>query len=248
MSQAAEETGRVLDDAATKSNDPIIVLKNIVKKYLLGTQDITALDGVTVEFRKGEFITIQGQSGCGKTTLLNMAGLMDRPTSGDVVIMGKSTKDLTDKEQASIRANHVGFVFQFYNLIEHLTALENVTIALAAKGIKKEKERNEIATKVLVRVGLGDRLKNKPDELSGGERQRVAIARALVNGPSIVIADEPTGDLDTETGAEILGLFKDLNEKDGHTILIVTHDPTIGAMGKRKIRMKNYKIIQDEVI
>lgn len=226
--------------------DVIASARNLRKEYHVGNQRITALNDVSIDIHDKEFITIQGPSGCGKTTLLNLLGLMDTPTSGEVIIKGKRASDMDDDQQSEFRAKNVGFVFQFYNLIEHLTALENVAIALGASGTKDDKKRKELANRVLERVGLGDRLDNMPGELSGGEQQRVAIARAIVNDPAVLIADEPTGDLDTETGQKILALFKDLNEKDGRAILIVTHDPIIGAAGKRRVKMRDYKIISDE--
>jgi putative ABC transport system ATP-binding protein len=226
-----------------KNENVVVSLRGITKEYDLGEQKIKALDKVSLDINKGELITIQGPSGCGKTTLLNILSIMDSPTSGDVFIGGKKATGLSDGQQSEIRAKSFGYVFQFYNLINHLTALENVRLALDAAGNKDKKNRDEIATKVLTRVGLANRLNNKPDQLSGGEQQRVAIARALVNDPAIIIADEPTGDLDTETGREIIGILKELNEKEGRTILIVTHDLNVAAVGKRKILMRDYKIV-----
>jgi len=193
---------------------------------------------------------IVGQSGSGKSTLLNMIGLMDKPTSGKVIINGIDVSTMKSREQAKMRTN-IGFVFQFYNLFPELTATDNVIIPLLAKG-KREKtgkknqtENTAKAIKMLDRVGLGNRVNNHPDELSGGEQQRVAIARAMVNEPSIIIADEPTGDLDSKTGKEILDLFIELNEKYGYTFLIVTHNPEIAKLGKRRIEMMDGKIISD---
>ncbi len=227
--------------------EPVVSLKNVTKQYIIGSRTITALDDVSIEFFDGEFVTIQGPSGCGKTTMLNLISLMDTPTRGDVLVKGRKTSEMDDDRQSEFRANNIGFVFQFYNLVEHLTATDNVSLAISASGMKLgSKERREKARNVLERVGLGERLDNMPGELSGGEQQRVAIARAIVNDPAILIADEPTGDLDTEIGARIIDLFKELNEKDGRTIIIVTHNPEIGAMGKRRVRMKDYKIVADE--
>jgi putative ABC transport system ATP-binding protein len=224
-------------------NNIIISVRGVTKEYDLGEQKIKALDDVSLDIHNGELITIQGPSGCGKTTLLNILSIMDSPTSGEVLIGDKKITGLSDNEQSEIRAKSFGYVFQFYNLINHLTALENVRLALDASGVKDKKKRDDIAKEVLVRVGLGNRLDNKPDQLSGGEQQRVAIARALVNNPAIIIADEPTGDLDTETGREIIGILKELNEKEKRTILIVTHDLSVAAVGKRKILMRDYKIV-----
>ena len=238
-----------------------VSVRGVTKEYELGEQMIKALDDVNLDIHDGELITIQGPSGCGKTTFLNILSIMDSPTSGEVFINSKKATGLSDKDQSEIRAKHIGFVFQFYNLIPHLSALENVVLALAASGSKNDakrnkhdkkknekKEREKLATDVLTKLGLGNRLNNKPDQLSGGEQQRVAIARAIVKNPSIIIADEPTGDLDTETGKEIIGILKELNEKEGRTILIVTHDPSVALVGKRKILMRDYKIVSGKDI
>ena len=220
-----------------------VSVRGVTKDYILGEQKIKALDDVSLDIHDGELITIQGPSGCGKTTLLNILSIMDSPTSGEVFIGEKKATGLSDGEQSEIRAKYFGYVFQFYNLIAHLTALENVVLPLAAAGIKDKKKREKIAREALTRLGLGDRLNNKPDQLSGGEQQRVAIARALVNNPSIIIADEPTGDLDTETGKEIINILKELNENEHRTILIVTHDLSVASVGKRRIFMRDYKIV-----
>jgi len=226
--------------------DPIVSVKNVIKKYTIGSRIITALDDVSLDIYDGEFLTIQGPSGCGKSTLLNLMSSMDNPTSGDVYIKGQLTSEMNDNQQSEFRANNVGFIFQFYNLVDHQTAIGNVELAINATGIKmKKKDRREKARKVLERLDLLSRMDNKPGELSGGEQQRVAIARAIVNNPAIIIADEPTGDLDTEIGGKIIDLFKELNEKEGRTIIIVTHNPEIGTLGKRRIMMRDYKIVSD---
>ncbi len=228
-----------------KENDEIIIeVKDVKKIYTRGKVSEPALDGVSLSIRKGDFITIQGPSGCGKTTLLNMVGMVDTPTSGDVIIGGVSTLGLKEQDKTLIR-RRIGFVFQAYNLLEELSALDNVAIALAPFGIKT-KDRNEKAKKMLELVDLGDKLKNTPSELSGGEQQRVAIARAIVIDPSIILADEPTGNLDTEKGEDIIKLFRKLNEEYGHTFLIVTHNKEIAVYGKRKILMKDHKILSDD--
>ncbi len=229
---------------ASPAGNTIVSVRNVGKQYQLGTVRIDALRGVSVDIRKGEFITIQGPSGCGKTTLLNMIGLIDEPSSGDIIIDGKNAKLLTQDEKAFIRTE-IPLIFQFYNLIEYLTALDNVAIALAAKNVRDDKQRKAMARSMLERVGLSNRLQNKPEELSGGERQRVAIARAMVVRPKIILADEPTGDLDTRTGGDILALFQQLNMEYGYTFVIVTHDPKVAAMGKRKILMEDYRIKED---
>jgi putative ABC transport system ATP-binding protein len=226
----------------------IVSARNVSKEYNVGMQKITALNDVSLDIHDRDFITIQGPSGCGKTTLLNMIGIVDVPSSGSVVIKGSRTKDMSDDEQAEARAKNIGFVYQFYNLIDYLSALDNVAIACAAIGIKNEKERRRLAGAMLSRVGLLNRSNNIPGELSGGEKQRVAIARALVNKPKFLIADEPTGDLDTDTGKAILDLIEELNTKDGVTVVIVTHDPSVAARGKRQIKMRDYKIVADQQV
>lgn len=224
--------------------ETIVEATGVKKKYEVGTQTIDALRGTTLVINRGDFITIQGPSGCGKTTLLNLIGVMDVPTSGIVMISGKNTLKMTSNE-ISARRNRTGFVFQSYNLLEDLTALENVTLPLIARGVK-ESERVEKARVMLERVGLSKRMNNMPSELSGGEQQRVAIARAMVAEPELIIADEPTGDLDTKTGKEIIDLIVEVNEKYGHTVIIVTHNPGIGAMGKRRVFMEDGMIIKEE--
>ena len=185
----------------------MLKLKDIKKTYLVGDQKVEALKGVSVEFRKSEFVSILGQSGCGKTTLLNIIGGLDCYTSGDLIINGKSTKKYKDKDWDNYRNHRVGFVFQSYNLIPHQTVLENVELALTLSGVSR-KERKQRAIKVLEQVGLKDKIKNKPSQLSGGQMQRVAIARALVNDPEIILADEPTGALDSATSVQIMELLK----------------------------------------
>jgi putative ABC transport system ATP-binding protein len=229
---------------STTNKFPIISLRHIEKSYQLGTKKIDALNDISLDIYQGEFITIQGPSGCGKTTFLNLLGLIDDPSSGELIIGHQRVDNLTEDEKSAVRVR-TPTIFQFYNLLEYFNATDNVGIALAAKGIKNAKERKKKAEEMLILVGLGHRLKNKPEELSGGERQRVAIARAMVVEPTIILADEPTGDLDTRTGNEILELFKQLNIKYGYTFLIVTHDPRIADMGTRKIKMQDYKIISD---
>ena len=187
----------------------MLKLENIKKIYELGDQKVNALNGISVEFRKSEFVSILGPSGCGKTTLLNIVGGLDRYTSGDLIINNKSTKEYKDKDWDTYRNHSIGFVFQSYNLIPHQTVLENVELALTLSGVSKQ-ERKKRATDVLIRVGLGDKINNKPSQLSGGQMQRVAIARALVNDPEIILADEPTGALDSVTSVQIMELLKEL--------------------------------------
>ena len=221
----------------------MLELKNIVKEYYTEDETVRALNGVSLKFRKSEFVSILGPSGCGKTTLLNIVGGLDRYTDGDLVINGKSTKDYTDKEWDTYRNHSVGFVFQSYNLIPHQTVLENVELALTLSGIGKE-ERRKRAKAVLEKVGLGNKLKSKPNQLSGGQMQRVAIARALINDPEILLADEPTGALDSKTSEQIMELLKEIS--NDRLIVMVTHNPEIAeAYSTRIIRMLDGEIVED---
>ena len=219
----------------------MLELKNIVKEYHTEDETVRALNGVSLKFRKSEFVSILGPSGCGKTTLLNIVGGLDRYTDGDLVINGKSTKDYTDKEWDTYRNHSVGFVFQSYNLIPHQTVLENVELALTLSGIGKE-ERRKRAKAVLEKVGLGNKLKSRPNQLSGGQMQRVAIARALINDPEILLADEPTGALDSKTSEQIMELLKEIS--NDRLIVMVTHNPEIAeAYSSRIIRMLDGDIV-----
>ena len=202
----------------------MLKLKNIKKEYLTGESKVEALKGINIEFRKSEFVSILGQSGCGKTTLLNIIGGLDRYTSGDLIINGKSTKKFKNKEWDAYRNYSIGFVFQNYNLIPHQTILSNVELALTISGVSK-KERKERAKKVLEQVGLKEHLNKKPNQLSVGQMQRVAIARALVNNPDIILADEPTGALDTKTSVQIMEILKEISKDK--LIIMVTHNPDL---------------------
>ena len=199
----------------------MLLLKDIVKNYQTGTETVNALKGVSISFRKSEFVSILGQSGCGKTTLLNIVGGLDRYTSGDLVINGRSTKDYLDKDWDTYRNHSIGFVFQSYNLITHQTVLANVELALTLSGVSKE-ERRQRAIKALERVGLGNQLKKKPTQMSGGQMQRVAIARALVNDADILLADEPTGALDSNTSVQIMEILKEISKEK--LVIMVTHN------------------------
>ena len=200
----------------------MLQLKNITKNYLSGDNEVQALKGIDIEFRENEFVSILGQSGCGKTTLLNMIGGLDRYTSGDLIINGKSTKEFKDKDWDTYRNHSVGFVFQSYNLIPHQTVLANVELALTISGVGKT-ERRKRAIEALQKVGLGDQINKKPNQMSGGQMQRVAIARALVNDPDILLADEPTGALDSKTSVQVMEILKEIS-KD-RLIIMVTHNP-----------------------
>ena len=202
----------------------MLSLKNIIKDYPVGDGVVHALKGVDVEFRKNEFVAILGQSGCGKTTLLNIIGGLDRYTSGDLIINGRSTKEFKDRDWDAYRNHSIGFVFQNYNLIPHQTVLSNVELALTLSGVPKS-ERRKRAVEALEKVGLGDQLKKKPNQMSGGQMQRVAIARALVNDPDILLADEPTGALDSSTSVQIMEILKEISKDK--LIIMVTHNPEL---------------------
>ncbi len=220
---------------------PVVELREVWKIYHLDGVSVEALKGVNVQVAKGEFIAVLGPSGSGKSTLLHIMGLLDRPTKGEVLLEGKNVANMSDSALSSLRNSYIGFVFQTFNLLPHLTALENVALPLLIKGVPKE-EREKRAQEMLEKVGLGERLLHKPSELSGGQRQRVAIARALINNPKLILADEPTGNLDSKTGAEILELFSSLHE-EGATIVIITHDDYVANKSERIIRIKDGVIL-----
>ena len=221
----------------------MLELKNIKKDYPAGGGKVEALKGITLNFRKSEFVCVLGPSGCGKTTLLNIIGGLDRYTSGDLQIRGRSTKDFKDRDWDAYRNHSVGFVFQSYNLIPHQSVLQNVELALSLSGVKKS-ERKQRAEKALCEVGLGSQLYKKPGELSGGQMQRVAIARALVNDPEIILADEPTGALDTETSIQVMEILKRISSE--RLIIMVTHNPELAELyATRTVKMLDGNIIDD---
>ena len=222
----------------------MLELKNIVKEYPAGGQPVEALKGVSLQFRESEFVSILGPSGCGKTTLLNIIGGLDQYTSGDLVINGRSTKDYKDRDWDAYRNHSVGFVFQSYNLIPHQTVLQNVELALTLSGVSKA-ERRRRAKEALERVGLGSQLKKRPSEMSGGQMQRVAIARAIVNDPDIVLADEPTGALDSKSARMLLERLEVLNRERGTTILMVTHDAFTASCCQRVVFLRDGQIFQE---
>ena len=203
--------------------DIVVKTEDVVKEYRMGANVLRALDGININIERGEYISLMGPSGSGKSTLFNMIGALDRPTEGQVYIDGQNMSNLSQRQIAAFRCHRVGYIFQSYNLLNVRTAHGNVTLPMIFAGIP-EKQRNEKAEKLLDRVGLGDRMYHLPDELSGGQRQRVAIARALANDPSIILADEPTANLDTITGREIIDLIKQLNTEQGVTVISATHD------------------------
>lgn len=224
--------------------ETIIRMKNVTKLYEIGESVVHALRGISFSIDQGEFVSIMGPSGSGKSTCMNMIGCLDRPTSGILEIGGKETAKMTEKELAVLRNKTIGFVFQQYHLLPNMTVLENVMLPLRYQGVERTK-RIALAKEALEHVDMGDRLSHGPNELSGGQKQRVAIARAMVTKPHIILADEPTGALDSKTGAQVLNLFKKINES-GTTIVIVTHDPGIGASTDRCIKLFDGNIQSDE--
>lgn len=223
----------------------IIQLKDIVKHYEVGTQVVKALRSVSISILKGEYVAIMGASGSGKSTMMNIIGCLDTPTSGDYHLNGTNVSHLEDDQLAAIRSKEIGFVFQTFNLLPRYDALENVMLPLIYAGVGKE-ERKKRARQKLEEVGLADRMDHKPNELSGGQRQRVAVARALINNPSILLADEPTGNLDSKISVEVMRLFAEIHKK-GNTIILVTHEEDIALHAHRIIRLKDGLVESDEL-
>ncbi len=223
--------------------DAVIVVRNMKRDYEMGSETVHALSGVDVTIRRNEFVAIMGPSGSGKSTLMNLIGCLDSPSEGEYWLNGHRVSELGDDELARIRNKEIGFVFQTFNLLPRASALQNVELPLIYGGTGT-KERRRAAADALTRVGLGDRMTHRPNELSGGQRQRVAIARALVNNPSIILADEPTGNLDSKTSEEILSLFEQLH-KDGQTIILVTHELDIAAHARRQVHLKDGRVERD---
>jgi putative ABC transport system ATP-binding protein len=222
----------------------LIECTGLTKAYRLGDEVVHALDGVSLRIDKGDFVAISGPSGSGKSTLANVIGGLDRPDSGSVVVNGLDLSTAKDKALSAYRNANIGFVFQSFNLQVHETALENVMSPLTIGGVGRRKERREKAIAALGKVGLADRAKHKPTQLSGGQRQRVAIARALVNTPSVVIADEPTGNLDSSRGAEVIDELSRLNREDGITLIIITHDPAVANRARRVLTIRDGKLTE----
>ncbi len=226
-------------------SDLIIRTEGLRKDYVLGAETVLAVRGVDIEIRTGDFVAVMGPSGSGKSTFMNLLGCLDTPTEGDYWLSGTRVKELSDDELARVRNREIGFVFQTFNLLPRATALHNVELPLIYAGVKG-KERRQLAREKLELVGLGDRMDHKPPELSGGQRQRVAIARALINNPALLLADEPTGNLDSVTGEEIMDVLANLNE-EGQTIVLVTHETNIAAYAKREVHLLDGLIERDFV-
>lgn len=241
-----DENGNAAAEMSRQPGEAMITMRNIWKTYQMGTEELHALRDVSFEVNKNEYVAIIGPSGSGKSTLMNLIGCLDSPTKGDYWINGNLVSDMTDDELARIRNKEVGFVFQTFNLLARATALHNVELPLIYAGIRAA-DRHDKAQAALASVELGDRVMHRPNELSGGQRQRVAIARALVNHPSILLADEPTGALDSKTSVEIMHLFEKLHE-EGNTIILVTHEPEVAARAHRIITIRDGRIEKDERI
>jgi putative ABC transport system ATP-binding protein len=223
--------------------DSLIKITNIKRDFPLGNEIVYVLKGIDLEIKKGEYVALMGPSGSGKSTLMNILGCLDTPTSGTYILNGKHVSEMQDDELAGIRNKEIGFVFQTFNLMPRTTALDNVALPMVYAGFSKS-ERIERATEVLTQVGLDDRMDHKPNQLSGGQRQRVAVARALVNKPSIILADEPTGNLDSKTSVEIMNLFNEIHT-NGNTVILVTHEEDIAAYAHRIIRLRDGIIESD---
>jgi putative ABC transport system ATP-binding protein len=223
--------------------EPLITIKDIGRKYVIGSEVIHAIKSVSLTINKGEFVALMGPSGSGKSTLMNILGCLDTPTHGEYILNGINVSHMTDGELAEVRNAEIGFVFQTFNLLPRNSALDNVALPLIYAGVNKQ-DRQERAKQALENVGLGNRIDHRPNELSGGQRQRVAVARALINNPSIILADEPTGNLDTKTSIEIMGLMEDIHAK-GNTIILVTHEEDIAQHAHRIVRMRDGLVEKD---
>lgn len=241
MTETVVDVKKKLGVEMTVSSDVVVAAQNIVKTYQMGEIAIHALQGITLSVRRSEVVAIMGPSGSGKSTLMNIIGCLDRPTSGEYILDGQVVSEMSDDDLSLVRNRKVGFVFQAFNLLPRATALENVELPLrysgSSNGLYKQRAKDALAA-----VGLADRIKHRPNELSGGQQQRVAIARALVNDPAIILADEPTGALDTHSGAEIMDLLLSLNKERGTTVIIVTHAPDIAAITQRAIHIRDGKV------
>ena len=224
-------------------NKKVIEITNLAKTYIMGLEKVYALKGVSIDINKNEYVALMGPSGSGKSTLMNLIGCLDTPTSGEYILDGNNVSKMSDSELAEVRNKQIGFVFQTFNLLPRMSALENVALPLVYAGLSKS-AREKRAAEVLAIVNLADRMTHKPNELSGGQRQRVAIARALVNNPSIILADEPTGNLDTKTSIEIMSIFEEIHA-NGNTVILVTHEPDIADHAHRVIRLRDGEVESD---
>ena len=228
---------------------PVISIRNLVKTYVVGEVEVRALRGVTLDVRPGEFLAVTGPSGSGKSTLMHILGCLDRPTSGQYILDGQDVSQMSKDQLAEVRNKKIGFVFQGFNLLSRTTALDNVELPLLYRGGKmKTSERRRLATEALTAVGLSERAHHHPNQLSGGQQQRVAIARALITKPSILLADEPTGNLDTRTSVEVMGLFQRLNFDRGITVLLITHERDIAEYSTRMISCRDGQIVSDQPV
>jgi putative ABC transport system ATP-binding protein len=227
-----------------RNDGPVILLDGVKKIYQMGAERVHALDGVDLRIDRNEYVAIMGPSGSGKSTMMNIIGCLDTPTSGSYTLNGQRVSELDDNALAAVRNREIGFVFQTFNLLPRVSCLQNVELPLIYAGIRKG-TRHELAQRALENVGLGDRMTHKPNELSGGQRQRVAVARAIVNNPSILLADEPTGNLDSRTGQEIMELFEELYRR-GNTVLLVTHEEDVARHARRVIRLRDGLVESDE--
>jgi putative ABC transport system ATP-binding protein len=224
-------------------SENVIEVRNIIRDFKLGTETVHVLKGIDLDIKRGDYVAFMGPSGSGKSTLMNLLGCLDTPTSGSYMLNATDVSSLSDDELADIRNTEIGFVFQTFNLLPRTTALDNVALPMIYAG-KSKKDRNARATEVLISVGLGDRMDHQPNQLSGGQRQRVAVGRALVNFPSIILADEPTGNLDSKTGVEIMALFDQIH-KEGNTVILVTHEEEVAAHAHRIIRLRDGVVESD---
>jgi putative ABC transport system ATP-binding protein len=228
---------------------PVIATRHLVKTFVVGDIQVRALRGVDIEVPRGEFLAVTGPSGSGKSTFMHIVGCLDRPTSGQYLLDGQDVSTMSKNELAEVRNRRIGFVFQGFNLLSRTTALDNVELPMLYSGsTKKTSERHKLAAEMLTAVGLGDRLTHFPNQLSGGQQQRVAIARALINNPSILLADEPTGNLDTRTSIEVMGLFQRLNEERGITVVLITHEHDIAEYGTRIVSFRDGHIVNDRKV